>query len=80
MYPLRDLCGLSDHDLVDRFDILQKSGGAVREAEEDEEEEGNEAEEEEATEASGSAVKLRPWNRRTGKNMGYDGDARPAPR
>ena len=72
-------CGLSDHDLVDRFDILQKSGGAVREAEEDEEEEGNEAEEEEATEASGSAVKLRPWNRRTGKNLGYDGDARPAP-
>jgi hypothetical protein len=70
-------CGLSDHDLADRYEILQRTGGQSA-PEDDEEETANEGVEE-AEEGTGSKVRLRPWNRRVRKSMGYDGDGRPAP-
>jgi hypothetical protein len=77
-------CGLSDHDLADRYEILQKTGG---QAESEGEEAGESASEDtngEAEEGTGSKVRLRPWNRRIRKSMGYDGDGgtaagKPAP-
>ena len=67
-------CGLSDHDLADRYEILQKTGG---QADSEDEEPGEPAAEDangEAEEGTGSKVRLRPWNRRIRKSMGYDGD------
>lgn len=67
-------CGLSDHELADRHEILQKTGG---QAEPDDEEGGEAAAEDtngEVEEGTGSKVRLRPWNRRIRKSMGYDGD------
>jgi adenine-specific DNA methylase len=69
-------CGLSDHDLADRYEILQRTGG---QAEPDEDEEPATDANEQAEEGTGSKVRLRPWNRRIRKSMGYDGDGRPAP-
>ncbi len=70
-------CGLSDHDLADRQEILQKTGG---QAESEDDSEGphpaplpeGEGDSEEGT---GSKVRLRPWTKRIRKSMGYDGDA-----
>ena len=74
-------CGLSDHQLADQFEILQRTGGR-NEAEEDEaagEDAGEGEAAEEIEEGSGSKVRLRPWNKRTRKSIGYDSDGRPAP-
>ncbi|MBF6571684.1 MAG: DUF1156 domain-containing protein [Candidatus Binataceae bacterium] len=65
-------CGLSDHDLADRYEILQRTGG---QAEPDEDEEPTAEADTEVEEGTGSKVRLRPWNRRIRKSMGYDGDA-----
>jgi putative DNA methylase len=69
-------CGLSDHDLADRYEILQRTGG---QAEPDEDEEPSADGDAAVEEGSGSKVRLRPWNRRIRKSMGYDGEGRPAP-
>jgi putative DNA methylase len=86
-------CGLSDHDLAERFEILQRTGShssdplpvgrGRREAPGEgppdyleDETAWDEGEEEE--EGSGSKVRLRPWNKRIRKSMGYDGDPRSA--
>ena len=77
-------CSLSDHDLADRHEILQKTGG---QAESEDEELGEAASDDtngEVEEGTGSKVRLRPWNRRIRKSMGYDGDGgtvagKPAP-
>ena len=84
-------CGLSDHDLADRCEILQRTGG---QSEPDEDGLGYEAlpsslsprplggedqGEGDSEEGTGSKVRLRPWNKRIRKSMGYDGDGRPAP-
>src|SRR5579875_4234192 len=69
-------CGLSDHDLADRYEILQRTGG---QPEPDEDEEPSADAEAEVEEGSGSKVRLRPWHKRVRKTMGYDGDGRPAP-
>jgi hypothetical protein len=66
------------------YEILQKTGG---QAESEDEEAGEPAAEDangEAEEGTGSKVRLRPWNRRVRKSMGYDGDGgtaagKPAP-
>jgi putative DNA methylase len=71
-------CGLSDHDLADRHEILQRTGGQSEP--EDHDDEGTAADRvEEAEEGTGSKVRLRSWNKRIRKSMGYDGDGRPAP-
>ena len=68
-------CGLSDSDLEKTWDMLVSTGKAAEE-EDDAETRGDgdtESEEEEATEGSGgSKVKLRSWNQRRGKSMGYE--------
>jgi len=69
-------CGLSDHNLADRYEILQRTGG---QSESDEDEEPSTDGEGEVEEGTGSRVRLRPWNKRVRKSMGYDGDGRPAP-
>jgi putative DNA methylase len=77
-------CGLSDHDLADRYEILQKTGGQAESEDQDANEPAAEDANGEAEEGTGSKVRLRPWNRRIRKSMGYDGDGgtaagKPAP-
>jgi len=71
-------CGLSDAELADEHDLLARTGGSASSngGEESEEPEDPEAEIEEGT---GSKVRLKTWQQRRGKGMGYDGDGRPAP-
>jgi putative DNA methylase len=71
-------CGLSDHDLADRYEILQRTGGQS-EPDEDEDAEPTADARDEGEEGTGSKVRLRQWNKRTRKSMGYDGDGKPAP-
>jgi putative DNA methylase len=70
-------CGLSDSALVDRHDLLLRTGGKTS-ADEDEDEGEEEADGDEGG-GSGSKVKLRPWSQRKRKTMGYDVEGRPAP-
>jgi putative DNA methylase len=77
-------CGLSDHDLADRHEILQKTGGQAELEDEGVGEPASEDANAEVEEGTGSKVRLRPWNRRIRKSMGYDGDGgtaagKPAP-
>ena len=77
-------CGLSDHDLADRHEILQKTGGQAELEDEGVGEPASEDASAEVEEGTGSKVRLRPWNRRIRKSMGYDGDGgaaagKPAP-
>ena len=70
-------CNLSDSALVNQHDLLTQAGkrGAADEIEDGEEEP------EEAEETGGGAkVKLKPWHRRKGRNLGLTGQGgRPAP-
>ena len=75
-------CGLSDSDLVDRWEILARSkGGAAAEAEvkDDSDDEESEEEDDEAADdgdaGGGSTVRLRPWNARKRKALGLEGIA-----
>ena len=68
-------CNLSDAALVNQHDLLAQGGrrGALEdgEANGDEEESGG---------GGGAKLKLKPWNRRTGRNLGLEGSAgRPVP-
>ncbi len=76
-------CNLSDNDLTNRHEILLRTGGLAAAAAEDDEEPDDESEEPDADaepeEGTGSTVKLRPWNQRKRKSMGYDEEGRPAP-
>ena len=66
-------CGLSDHELADKFDILAKGGSSKGKDDEDEDETEENA-------SSGSEVKLKSWSQRKRKNMGYESVAgRPIP-
>lgn len=58
-------CGLSDKDLVDRYDLLARTGGkeAIEEETEDEVEE---------QEGSGSTLRLKSWQQRKSPRMGSD--------
>jgi hypothetical protein len=69
-------CGLSDHDLADRYEILQRTGG---QSEPEEDEEPSADADGEVEEGTGSKVRLRQWNKRVRKSMGYDGDGKTAP-
>ena len=71
-------CGLSDRELADQFDLLLRTGGTD---EPEENEAAGEAEaDEEAPEGSGSKVKLKSWQQRKGRNLGYESaGGRPAP-
>ena len=70
-------CNLSDSALVNHHDLLAQAGR--RAAGEEPEEEGDESEEPEET-GGGAKVKLKPWHRRKGRNLGLEGQGgRPAP-
>ena len=67
-------CNLSDSDLVNQHDLLAQSGkgGASDEFEEDDTAEW--------TGSGGAKVKLKPWNRRRGRNLGLEAPGgRPVP-
>ncbi len=74
-------CGLSDKDLINRYDILARSGGlAVKEEHEDEEEETDEENGgSEVEEGTSSSVRLKQWNQRKGANLGYGTPSVPIP-
>jgi putative DNA methylase len=70
-------CSLSDQALIRDWDLLLKSSGTDTAEEQDED-----ADDEEPTEeaGSGSKVKLKPWNQRRGRSMGYEAPGgRPVP-
>ena len=71
-------CNLSDSALVNQHDLLTQAG--KRGAEEEVEEEGEDAPEEAEETGGGAKVKLKPWHRRKGRNLGLEGQGRrPAP-
>ncbi len=70
-------CNLSDSALVNQHDLLTQAGkrGAV-----DEDDEEEDAPEEAEETGGGAKVKLKPWQRRKGRNLGLEGQGgRPAP-
>jgi putative DNA methylase len=71
-------CGLSDSALADQFDILTRTGGQTATDEDDRD--LVEEEETEPEEGTGSRVKLKPWQQRQRKSMGYEAPGgRPIP-
>jgi putative DNA methylase len=76
-------CNLSDNDLTNRHELLLRTGGLAAAEEDDEGDDAEDGEEADADaepeEGTGSTVKLRPWNQRKRKTMGYDAEDRPAP-
>jgi adenine-specific DNA methylase len=70
-------CSLSDSALVDRHDLLLRTGGKA--ADDDDEQEEDDEEKEAEGGGSGSRVKLKPWSQRKRKTMGFDAEGRPAP-
>jgi adenine-specific DNA methylase len=73
-------CGLSDDDLVQRFDLIARTGGKSATNEEEEEENQDSDTDETSDEAtgSGSRVRLKTWKQRTRKTLGED-ERGPAP-
>ena len=70
-------CGLSDSALLDQWDILSRSGGVAaaeaEEADDDASEDDAPAEaSDDAVEGTGSTVRLKTWQQRKHKTMGYD--------
>jgi putative DNA methylase len=67
-------CSLSDTELDRTWDILARTGGDNdSEAEDvDEPEEGEDMPETEEASGGGSRVKLKPWNQRRSRSMGYE--------
>ena len=71
-------CNLSDAALVNQHDLLSK--GKKRGAGETVDQDGNGGEGEESGGGGGAKVKLKAWNRRTGRNLGVEGaGGRPVP-
>ena len=69
-------CNLSDSALVNQYDLLAQSGKG---GSSDETEEGDTTEESETT-GGGAKVKLKPWSRRQGRNLGLEAPSgRPVP-
>jgi superfamily II DNA or RNA helicase len=69
-------CNLSDAALVDRHDLLARTGGKA--AADDDEETAEADPDSDIGGGSGSQVKLKPWNQRKRKTLGYDVEGRPA--
>ncbi len=62
-------CDLADSDLAGKWDLLARGGGAS----------GGGDDEDETAGASGSEAKLKPWNRRSSRNLGEPTDSGGAP-
>ena len=69
-------CNLSDSALVKQHDLLSQSGrGGAQESEDD-----DPAADDERSEGGGAKVKLNPWSRRRGRNLGLEAPGgRPPP-
>lgn len=65
-------CGLSDHSLEATWDILSHAGGDSSDNESAEESETDSDEEGDTEAESGSKVKLKVWNQRKNKSMGFE--------
>jgi adenine-specific DNA methylase len=65
-------CGISDHDLADRYEILQRTGD---QSEADEDEEASADADTEVVEGTGTKMRLRPSHKRIRKSMGYESGA-----
>jgi adenine-specific DNA methylase len=81
-------CNLSDSALAQQHDILIRTGGLTNVGDDDDPGDGDEPSDDEGMddigdepeEGSGSKVKLKPWNQRKGKQLGYESPGgRPAP-
>jgi adenine-specific DNA methylase len=71
-------CSLSDQELVRDWDLLAKTGGDAVVDDEEDESEGDDEPSEEA--GAGNKVKLKPWNQRRSRSMGYEAPGgRPVP-
>ena len=72
-------CNLSDSALAGQHDLLAQSSRGQPDGEEDEDDVAEDAEPDEAG-GSGARLRLKPWSRRNGSNLGLEGsDGRPAP-
>jgi putative DNA methylase len=72
-------CGLSDTELERTWDILVR-GNASSDEDEVEESDPDEADPEAESSGSGSKVKLKAWDRRTHRSMGFEApEGRPVP-
>jgi len=73
-------CGLSDNELVRDWDLLVKTGNDDAASESAGEEDSEGAEEPAEESSAGSKVKLKAWNQRRGRSMGYEAPGgRPVP-
>jgi putative DNA methylase len=78
-------CGLSDSDLINRYDLLARSGGMAAKEENDENEEDEESDEEEEPnepeeeEGTSSSVRLKQWYQRKSASLGYGTPGVPTP-
>ena len=71
-------CGLSDTELERTWDILVR--GNAKSDEQDEESDPDEADPDAEATGSGSKVKLKSWDRRTNRSMGFEApEGRPVP-
>ncbi len=71
-------CGLSDQELIRDWDLLVKTGGDDSAEEEEGDTEGDDEPSEES--GTGNKVKLKPWNQRRARSMGYEAPGgRPVP-
>ena len=69
-------CNLSDTALVNQHDLLSQSGRGVAGESEDDDPEADE----ERSEGGGAKVRLKPWSRRRGRNLGLEAPGgRPPP-
>ena len=62
-------CNLSDTALVNQHDLLAQSGRGAAEESEDDDPVGDK----ERSQGGGAKVKLKPWSRRRGRNLGVEG-------
>jgi putative DNA methylase len=65
-------CGLSDAELVSRYDLLARTGGQAAEANDDESEDESEG-------GSGSSLRLKQWYQRKSPNLGLVTASTPIP-
>jgi putative DNA methylase len=61
-------CGLSDSALINRYDLLAKTGGQALDEDNDE----TESDDGEAEEGTSSMVRLKQWNQRKSPSLGYN--------
>jgi adenine-specific DNA methylase len=73
-------CGLSDQGLVRDWDMVVKTGSGQVTNDEEIDEEADPDEEQGEDARAGGKVKLKPWNQRRGRSMGYEAPGgRPVP-